>query len=583
MQASDAIRAIKERINIVDLVRRYVDLRQNGSRYVAPCPFHQETKPSFSVNPEKGFFYCFGCHASGDIFEFYCKINGMGFGESLEQLAAEAGINLHDEKWKNNNGNSEKDRKADSSKKSIFMMHEIAAAHFQKCRKKNSGSECNEYIRKRGISSEIQEKFGIGWAERSWNSLADELRQKRCDLNLACVAGLLAKSSSGTLYDRFRGRLIFPICDLSGRMIAFGGRIIADSNEAKYINSPDTPIYKKKEHLFGLAQARRSITSKGCALLTEGYMDVLTLHQYGHDNGVGVLGTALTDEQIKRLSGFTSRVLLIFDGDAAGRKAALRSCEMFLCRGLHCNVVLMPEGEDIDSFLRSMGSDAFARLCETAPEGLKYCADALKAMSPRDAVAWAKKFVGDVQIPELASPYASALAPYLGIDEKILREEVATSKSHSAPFTKNCAVTAPDLQDVRDTQIVILAVRYPEKLNDLRDIGADLAIRSEQARDFWHKLENFGPHEVYYHLDDAQKNFWHIHRGPTSAPLNSWEEELACLQRYLSTFYMATQKSSITAALAENRANCDFAADLEYLRALQETIGNNGIHGDNHE
>ena len=189
---------------------------------------------------------------------------------------------------------------------------------------------------------DVYKRQGLGWARRDWHSLDLALQRAGYDMRLAAEAGLVGRSDRGSVYDRFRGRLIFPIKNLSNQVIAFGGRIIADEDEAKYINSSDTPIYKKGEHLYGLAQARKGITVKGRALLTEGYMDVLTLHQFGYDNAVGVLGTALTPDQIKRLSGFTSQLTLLFDGDRAGRKAALRSCEMLLTRGLACTVVLMP-------------------------------------------------------------------------------------------------------------------------------------------------------------------------------------------------------------------------------------------------
>ena len=292
MQSRDAIRAIKERLNITDIVRRYVDLKRNGPRWVAPCPFHQETKPSFSVNEEQGLFYCFGCQASGDIFDFYGRINGLDFRETLEQLAAEAGITL--DRGPVDKKRQEEDRQRRSSRQTMLRMYELAAAHFAAALKSPEAEECRAYIQRRGLSPEIVERFGLGWARRDWHSLDLALQRAGYDMRLAAEAGLVGRSDRGSVYDRFRGRLIFPIKNLSNQVIAFGGRIIADEDEAKYINSSDTPIYKKGEHLYGLAQARKGITVKGRALLTEGYMDVLTLHQFGYDNAVGVLGTALT-------------------------------------------------------------------------------------------------------------------------------------------------------------------------------------------------------------------------------------------------------------------------------------------------
>lgn len=560
MDSNSAIRAIRERINILEIVGRYVQLRQNGGRYVAPCPFHQETRPSFSVNPEKGFFYCFGCHASGDIFEFYSRINGLDFRETLAQLAEEAGITIDS----HSHGSSAQGPRSD--RHAMLRMNESACRHFSASLAQTGGAECRDYLAARGVSQETIDSFRLGWAPREWRTLADALRRQGFDLETAKTAGLLGKSDSGNLYDRFRGRLMFPILSLANSVVAFGGRIIADEDEAKYINTSDTPIYGKKEHLFGLARARRHIAAAGSVILTEGYMDVLTLHQYGYPNSVGVLGTALTQEQIRRISGFTSRVVLLFDGDRAGRKAALRSAEMLLARGLSCSVASLPDGEDIDSLLRSAGPKAFEAILGSAWEGLAYCADVLRESSPREAVDWARNFLRGVELPELASPFASRLSQLLQIDEKSLRRESGTGKVRKA------AAGMPRMFDMRDTQVLIFAVRYPHRLQDLRMLGADLALASSAARELWEILEKWGPEQAFYHLSDQQKNFWQEHRGPNSAPLTDGEEELRCLGTSLASFYTASQKASLRAALAQQCPQGNFESDLEYLRALQATL-----------
>lgn len=565
MEVAEAIRLIKERLNIVDIVRRYVELKPNGARFVAPCPFHQETKPSFSVNPEKGFFYCFGCHASGDIFEFYSKINGLEFKETLEELADMAGISI--EYGKSAKPNQQK-KQSGSEKRQMYLMHELAAKHFQKCLLSAEGENCRAYLQKRGLSAEIIEKFELGWAPKTWNSLTDFLRKHNCNLKAACEAGLLSASDMGKPYDRFRGRLMFPIKNLSGQIIAFGGRIIEDVDEAKYINSSDTPIYHKKEHLYGLFQARRAIAASGSAILTEGYMDVLALNQFGFNNGCGVLGTSLTEEQIRRLSGFTAKIALIFDGDRAGRKAALRASEMLLSRGLACTVVILPPEDDIDSLLRAKGPAVFQELTQNAPDGLKYCVNALQEMAPREAIEWARNFLAHIQIPELASPYASALAQHLRIAEDSLRSQASSTRIDSAGRAKS----SQEMRNIRDTQIIAFAARYPERLDDLREMGADLALCSARAREFWDILEQWSAEEVFYHLDDLQKKFWLSQRGPEAAPLNNGDFELACLSKELAAYYAATQKSSLYAAMLENAGNGDFDAELEYLRAITETL-----------
>ncbi|MDM8215897.1 DNA primase [Desulfovibrio piger] len=571
MQSRDAIRAIKERLNIVDIARRYVDLKRNGPRWVAPCPFHQETKPSFSVNEEQGLFYCFGCHASGDIFDFYGRINGLDFRDTLEQLAAEAGVSL--DRGPADPKRREQEQRERSGRRQMIKMYELAAAHFAAALDSPEGEECRAYIQKRGLSDEIVQRFGLGWARRDWQSLATALHRAGFDARMAAEAGLLGISErSRRAYDRFRGRLIFPIKSLSNQIIAFGGRIIADEEEAKYINSADTPLYKKGEHLYGLAQSRRGITTKGQALLTEGYMDVLTLHQYGYDNAVGVLGTALTPDQIKRLSGFTSRVTLLFDGDRAGRKAALRSCEMLLTRGLACTVVLMPDGEDIDSLLRTQGPEAFETLLAHAPDGLRFCVDVLRALAPRETVEWARNFLSQVEVPELVSPYASRLATQLQLSESDLRQGAAQRRDTGAPRNGGTPQrpSGRARQNMRDRQIMMYAVRYPERLDDLRDMGADLALQSEIARRLWDKLEEWGPETAAYHLDEREKNFWSFCRGAEAAPRDDGNKELEALRDDLDAYYASAQKLSLAAALRQNAGDPD--ADVEYLRALQETL-----------
>lgn len=564
MRFSDAIQAIKARISLVDLASRYMALRQNGVRYVAPCPFHQETKPSFSINAEKGFFYCFGCQASGDLIDFYARINGLDFKESVKQLAEQAGVTL--EQYASP-GQRESHQAQRSEKQAMLAMHMDAGRHFGFNLQQPLGGECREYIRKRGLSPEIISHFELGWASRDWHALENSLRQQEYNLNLAVKCGLLGTSKAGSPYDRFRGRLIFPIKNLASQIIAFGGRIIADEEEAKYINSSDTPIYSKKEHLYGLPQARKGISTRGEIILTEGYMDVLTLHQFGYSNSVGVLGTALTEEQIHRISGFTSRICLLFDGDRAGRKAALRSAEMILSRGLDCHVVLQPEGEDIDSLLRGEGSGFFDKLRLSAPDGLSFCLATVRDWAPREALAWAKNFLGKIQIPELTSRYASLLAQKLGITENSLRAEL-NAPTPGSPARKTCL----KMND-RDAQILLFAVRYPERMDDLRSIGADLALASKQGKEFWKLLNECQPAEITYHLNEEQKQFWIDNRGPLAPPRDNAEKELACLRQDMQRFFAKTQAQALQAAIAG--ATNDFAADLEYLKVFRDAMRHN--------
>ena len=567
MKNNDVIQAIKSRISLADMARRYVELRPAGSRLVAPCPFHQETKPSFSINEEQGTFYCFGCQASGDIFDFYGRLNGLDFKETLAALAEEAGVRLDSYRA------DPKAREQRSQKRDMLKMHELAASHFHSNLSSPTAAACRDYIGERGISPELVEKFGLGWSMDSWQDLGDTLRRAGFNLSTAAECGLQSKSQGGRTFDRFRNRLMFPIRNLSGQAIAFGGRILpalARDDDAKYINSSDSPIYKKGEHLFGLFQARPSIAVKKSVILTEGYMDVITLHQYGYTQAVGVLGTALTPDQIKRLSGFSSSLELMFDGDNAGRKAAFRSCEMLLSRGLSCKVVLFPDDNDIDSMLHSFGADAVEDLRAHAQDGLEFCISVLRGMAPRDAVEWARHFLSQVDMPELFHRFAADLAAGLGLSEADLRGGVLERRSAAAPRAQERRSTAPRSIS-RDREIMTFAVRYPHRLPDLQAAGADLALREPWALKLWDKLAAACSEQAFDDLDPKEKTFWIRCRGQEAPPLNDEEGELNAIRQMLINLQKTSHMASVVAALRQGTASQE--TQREYMRALLEARG----------
>ena len=563
MRNDDVIQSIKSRLRLSDIVRRYVDLRPAGARLVAPCPFHQETKPSFSVNDEQGVFYCFGCQASGDIFEFYGRINGLDFRETLQALAEEAGVRL--EQYKPD----PHARKERSKKTDMLRMHELAAAHFRSNLSHKAAEACREYIATRGISPELQEKFGIGWSMDAWQDLSDALRRSGYDLNAAAECGLLSKSSSGRLFDRFRARLMFPIRGLSGQAIAFGGRILpalAKENDAKYINSSESPIYKKGEHLFGLFQARASISAQKSLILTEGYMDVVTLHQYGYTQATAALGTMLTPDQIRRISGLTSHVELMLDGDAPGRKAAFRSCEMLLARGLTCRVVLFPDDNDIDSMLHGYGRDAVEELRAKAMDGMDYCISVLRGMAPRDAVEWSRNFLSSIEMPELFNRFAARIAGGTGMSEADLRGGASERKK---TFSAQPQAARPRSIS-RDREVLTFAVRYPARMPDLLNAGADFTLTAPWARRLWDKLAMFGE-DAFEHLDDREKNFWIRCRSAGAPPLDNEEGEFGAVSKMLSQELQALQTASMKIALQQGSA--DAGMQREYMVALREARG----------
>ncbi|MDR1685338.1 MAG: DNA primase [Desulfovibrio sp.] len=565
---SSAVREIKARIGIVELVRRWVDLRRAGNRWVGPCPFHQESKPSFSVNEEEGFFYCFGCQAAGDIFDFHSRITGSDFRESLAQLAEEAGVVLE--------ASSAPATERGDLRKNALRMHDFAKEYFRRNLFSEAGADCRAYLEQRGTTPDISEKFELGWSLPGWSGLADALRRAGFNLKQGAESGLLKTGERGSVYDVFRARLIFPVRNTAGRVIAFGGRIIGDEDAAKYINSPDSPLYKKGENLFGLYQARRAIAAKKTAVLTEGYMDTLTLHQFGYDNACAVLGTALTVEQTRRLGNFCSDIELLFDGDAAGRKAALRACTVVLGRGLNCRVVCLPDGEDIDSLLHAQGTQAFEELRRFAPEGLDFCIRSLSAAAPREALDWVKSFLQDVEQPELVSRFASRLCRGLDLDERELRRSLpARSKKPSSAGASAAGRESGGVdKDALDRRIMSFVVRCPQHIPALRDAGAMLLLTQDWALSVWEKTAScapaYDPDEVLSKLDDKEREFWWRQRVLEEPLRDNQERELADICRKAAAYCAEKQdRACRQAMLGQKDKN---AYDPELLKALNESL-----------
>ena len=554
------IAEIKARLRIEDVIGRHVELRPAGSRLVAPCPFHQETKPSFSVNPDGGFYYCFGCQASGDIIEFYRAINGLEFGEAVEALAREAGIQTR----------RKPERRADGgpSRAQCLDMHALAAVFYRQILGRPAGQAARDYISRRGLAPEIVERFSLGWAPSGWNELRDHLRSRGFAEAAAEKAGLLSKSSKGSYYDRFRERLIFPIMNLSGQTVAFGGRSLTDGDGPKYLNSSETPIYTKGEHLYGLYQARRAMSHTKRVLLTEGYVDVLSLHQFGFENSCGVLGTALTPEQVHRLSGLVGQVDLVFDGDNAGRKAALRSAEMILAQGLKCRVVCLPEGEDVDSVLQKEGRERLADLAARAQDGLDYCLRQLSAhQSPKDMLQWATGFMSRLGRLDWRSYYLPKLAAGLGLSEAELRRALGGKDgAEAAPAAGRLEQCKPSQ---RDKNLLAFAVRFPEYHGQLQELGLGEALATDRGRIFWNKIFGADPHEVLVRLDQGEKQFYVQCQMRTDVTPDDGRGEWDEVREFLRQTGQRRELDSLSAGLRKARRDGDFQEELRLLALIQ--------------
>jgi DNA primase len=416
----------------------------------------------------------------------------------------------------------------------------------------------------------MQERFGLGWGPDSWNGLTDHLRQLGYPEDAGVTAGLLASNQSGRIYDRFRGRIIFPIHNLAGQVIAFGGRGIEPDQEPKYLNSSETPIYIKGDHLYGLFQARRAISSEKTVLLTEGYVDVLTLHQHGFTNACGVLGTALTPRQVHRLAGLAKEVVLLFDGDRAGRKAALRSALMVLGEGTTCRVVMLPEGEDADSLLRDQGREVFSDLLTNTREGLAFCLEVVRENeSPKEVMRWAVSFIQGLKEVSWQAFYIPKIAEGLGVSEKELREAIGQPGSGQGRGADRLRLCGPAQ---RDRELLSFAIRFPEYLNRLEECHFPSCLCTQRGREFWEKLVQYGHDHLLPRLDEGERSFFVKCRMQQDASPEAGKKEWEGIEEFMTRTMSRTRQKHLKMALARAQQDGDLQEVKRILSQFQDII-----------
>ena len=360
------IEEIRESANIVDVISQFVQLRKRGKNYVGLCPFHSEKTPSFTVSDEKQIFHCFGCHAGGNVFKFLTEYHKISFVEAVQELAEQQGITIEFDKQEYTEQQSEQEV--------LYDINTEAARYFlNNLLNDDEGETVRKYLHERNIKTQTLRSFGLGYALRGWENFINYAKSRNLNLDKCLQLGLVGKTSEGKLYDKFPGRLIFPIFSPNGRVIAFAGRVLDPKDTgAKYINSPESLIYIKGRILYGLSFAKDDIRRLDKAIIVEGYMDLISLYQNGVKNVVAVSGTALTDDQVQLLSRYTKNVVLLFDADVAGIKASMRSIELLLKRDMEVRIVSLPKGEDPDSYVNKYGKDEFEELIKKAQNFLEY-------------------------------------------------------------------------------------------------------------------------------------------------------------------------------------------------------------------
>jgi len=363
--SSDLLEEIRNRCDIVDVISEYVHLKPAGKGFKGLCPFHGEKTPSFMVSPEKQLFHCFGCGEGGNVFNFLMKYEKFSFFEAVKMLAKKSGVALPVDE--------EKENFLDREKEKLYILNNLVANYYRECLfRTNQGKKVINYFKKRGINNASVEKYRLGYAPSGWDTLNNFLKKKGYSYKELIKAGLIKKGKiEGKYIDYFRDRIIFPIFNLSGRVIGFGGRVLENSLP-KYINSPETLIYNKGSNLYSLNYAKEDIRKKNYIIIVEGYTDVLITQQYGFNNVVASLGTALTNKQIDLVKRFTDMVLIAYDADSAGNMATLRSLDLIIKAGLNIKVIDLPQGDDPADFLVKKGKNPFQNLIDSSLSLIDY-------------------------------------------------------------------------------------------------------------------------------------------------------------------------------------------------------------------
>lgn len=481
---SSPIEEIKSRLDIVDVISSYIKLKKAGANYKAPCPFHSEKNPSFFVSPVRQIWHCFGCGLGGDIFKFVMLIENVEFGEALKILAKKAGVDLKPLK-----------SEPKTKKQRFYEILELATKFFEKQLEGKTGKEVLDYLRKRGISDESIKKWRIGWAPTSWNSLLSFLTLKGYKKEEIEKSGLAIKNEKGNFYDRFRGRIIFPIFDLNSQVIGFGGRIFKKEDEAKYINTPNTLLYDKGRVLYGLDKAKVEIRKKNFCILVEGYTDVILAHQLGFENTISTSGTALTSHQLTILKRYTDNIYLAYDMDIAGDFATKRGIDLAQTFGFNIKVVILPTGQDpadvisknpkifeeavlnANSILDFYFESAFSKFDKKNLEGKR---EILKILLPVIK-----------RIPNLVeqSHWILKLANELNAREEDIRGELKKIKLEKEEITEegHQNFLKKDRKEVLEERLLSLIVKNPKNLDLIEEI--EIEFLSQNAKEILKRLK----------------------------------------------------------------------------------------------
>ena len=473
------IEEIRERADISQVVGRYVTLKKAGNRYWGLCPFHSEKTPSFTVHADKQMFHCFGCGEGGDVFGFRMKVDAAGFMDTVRALAQEFSVELP------SSASSERE----SRSAPLYRANEIALEYFREGLRSNAGAAARRYLEERSTPADLIDRFQLGFAPAGWDGLLKRLRREGVALKDAEQAGLIVPRQTGDgHYDRFRARVIFPIHEPNGRVVGFGGRALGDDTP-KYLNSSETPIYRKGGVLFGLHNAIDGIRQRGRVIVVEGYFDLVALHRAGINEGVAPCGTALTTDHARRLRRYTREVILLFDGDEAGRRAAERSLPILAAESMRVRAAFLPDGQDPDTLLDSEGTSALVECIEGATPLLDRLIDDRLGMRPLHE--WEAADVSGAFGPLISAvpdrieraAYVRRIATRIGLDATTVGRALQTQNTGNPGRSERVAEpqSAPSLQ-LDPTQRTLLAAlgAHPELVSVLDEFSAEISAQGAE-------------------------------------------------------------------------------------------------------
>lgn len=491
---------IKEHISIVDVASLYVNLKPAGKNFKALCPFHTEKTPSFFVMPDKNSFSCFGCHRFGDIFTMVQEMENLTFVEAMHFLADKFNIPL------------EKSHFNSVKKDDYLQLNELALEFFKKSLMGGSeGKTAQAYLQKRGLNHETIELFSLGYAPDSWEGLSGYLRQKKAPLDKAVELGLLVRNEKNRIYDRFRGRIIFPIFSETGAILAFGGRAVIDDAAsgtgaapvgAKYLNSPDSPVYKKGNHLFGFHLSKNAMKEEKAGLLVEGYLDMITLYQAGFRQVAASLGTALTEKQIHLLKRFCNQIHLFYDRDAAGEAATIRNIEKMFEQNVNPRIVVIEGAKDPDEFIRSRGADSLREALQSTKDGFNFLLEKAERefgksdpASKRRGLDMALAAIGKISDPIIRDEYVQRTASFFQVRADLIQLEIPSGQKLEGS-------AAPLEISLMEEKILEALLRVPDVIPEIREFFSDELLASLASRNILRQL--FAAFEKYRELRFAE-------------------------------------------------------------------------------